>query len=86
MGGGTYRHEGLFQQDGLQSGVQELPDVLTQNGHSDPDTVLQRSEELSVGQLDDLQPVLGLLVPDPAVGLQRHCIGINNCTIHRVTP
>lgn len=65
----TYRHEGLFEKDRLQGRVQEFSKVLTQDRHSNPDTVLQGPQELSVCQLDDLQTVLSFLVSDPSVGL-----------------
>ena len=65
----TYGHEGLFEKDRLQGGVQEFSKVLTQDWHSYADTVLQGPQELSVRQLDDLQTILGFLVSDPSVGL-----------------
>ena len=73
----TYRHEGLFEKDRLQGRVQEFSQVLTQDWHSDADTVLQGPQELSVRQLDDLQTVLGFLVSDPSVGLSINIEHIN---------
>jgi len=66
----THRHERLFEQYGFQRWVERFPDVLTQDRHADPDTVLQGPQEVAVRQLDDLQPVLVLHVSDPAVGLK----------------
>ena len=73
----TYGHEGLFEKDRLQGRVQEFSKVLTQDWHSNPDTVLQGPQELSVRQLDDLQTVLGFLVSDPSVGLSINMEHIN---------
>ena len=59
----------LFEQQGLQTGVQLLPDVLDQDGGAKLDAVLQCAHVVWVGELYYLQVAPPLRVLHPLVGL-----------------
>ena len=68
----SYRDKGLLEEDGLEGGVEALPQVLQQDRTPEADSVLEDAQEVAVGRLDDLQPCRLLLVPDPTVCLHNH--------------
>lgn len=61
----------MLEQNGLQTWIQYLANVLEQHGHTDANGILQGAKEVGICQLDDLETVCSLAGSDPAVGLAK---------------
>ena len=53
--------EGLFEEDGLQGGVQLLPHVLQQTRLPEPNRILKTPQEILIRELDHIHTVISLL-------------------------
>lgn len=65
---------GLFKEDGVQSWIKLLSDVLQQNWLAELDGVFQSPQEVGIGQFDDVDLSSYLHLLDPLIGL---ALGIN---------
>lgn len=63
------RHVGLSQQNGLESRINGLAEILEQNWHAYAYAVLERAQERAVREFDYFETILALLVAYPTVGL-----------------
>jgi len=67
--------EDILLEDGLEGWIQDLTDVLEQDGEAHLDGSLNRQQELALGKLNDLQTVVLLFLLDPLVAL---CLRVND--------
>ena len=70
----THRDERLLEQDRFQRRVQRFSEVFQKNGTSEADGVLERAQEVMVGQFDHLETVQMLAGPYPTICLQKRSV------------